>query len=703
MTKTKGWLLTLCTVLLCVMACGQELVDSYVFRSDFEEEDLLFSTGESDIHKSYVDDGAFYLSVKDAGQNYRVYYSVAVDTTRDFMMAASLNFVKGNEKKGYGLCFGYKDIDNGCYFYITEDGNYELYMDKKGIYMPLVKSTTDYLSKKGEPNVLLINKKGHTLYLFLNYKMLTSVPCPKLFGNNYGVYAQGILEMGCDYLYVKQKREPINLVEGFDKFGVKKKLGPAINSTKGEIMPLITADQRYLFVTRKPYNKNGEGGDDDVYYSTMGPDSNWTTLKDIGPPINNDWHNFVCGISSDNNSMIVGGKYDGMGKRLGTGFSITHRTKNGWSEPKGIEIKNYYNDDDYVEMSPSPDFKTLIFSIRRKETFGEKDLYYSTMLPDSTWSEPINIGKDVNTIGHENSPFMAADGVTLYFSSDGWPGYGGNDIFMTRRLDNTWTHWSKPKNLGPIINSKKWDAYYTTSASGKHAYVVSNRTDENHADIYEVKQPEAAKPEPTLLVKGVVYNSKTNKPERATVTYSVLGAKKSLGYTVSSDETGAFTISLPKGKKYAFAAHRNGFISEHKNTDVVDLKKFKEEHLELYITPFEKGESVIMHNLFFVADKYEILPESEAELNRLYELMKDNKKVKIEIGGHTSLNRSSVKWNTDLSFNRANAVKEYLVAKGIKENRIEVKGYGNTKAIEKIMDEAHQSKNRRVEFTILEK
>jgi outer membrane protein OmpA-like peptidoglycan-associated protein len=217
-----------------------------------------------------------------------------------------------------------------------------------------------------------------------------------------------------------------------------------------------------------------------------------------------------------------------------------------------------------------------------------------------------------------------------------------------------------------------------------------------------VKQPESAKPEALLIVKGKVFNDKTKKAVKATITYSVMGSTTTAGRTLTNDN-GEFTITFHKGKKYAFTAHKEGFIAEHKSSDVVDLKRYKEVEVDLYLTPFEKGESVIMHNLFFVPDKYEILPESAAELDRLYELLKENKKVKVEIGGHTSINRSSEKWNMDLSSNRANAVKEYLVKKGISADRITSKGYGHTKPIETIIDEEHQSKNRRVEFTILDK
>jgi len=680
-----------------------QLVDTYVFKTDFNKGDLNFPIGENEAEKSYVKDGLYYLNVIDSTKNYRVYYPVPVNPNHDFLLTTSLRHVSGQADKAYGICFGYKNIDNASYFFIKENGTYEAYKYENGKKVILAgPATTTHLNKRGEYNVVLLEKVKDKLYFFVNYKMIASIPYTDFPDNKYGIFVAGEQEVACDYFYIKQKREPINLIEGYDKFGVVVKLGSEINSKAGEIMPVISADEKYLYITRKDYNPDGKETNDEVYFSTLTKDSLWKTVKPIGKPINNSGHNFVCGVSSDNNELMLGGKYSSSGEWVGQGFSRSHRTHDGWSIPKGLNIKNYYNDAKYVEMCPSHDFKTILLAVKRNDTKGGRDLYVSMMLADSSWTEPVNLGDEINTFGEENSPFLAPDNKTLYFSSDGWPGYGSNDIFMTKRLDDTWKHWSKPKNLGPVINSDKWDAYYTTSASGKYAYLVSNKGDDNHADIYQVKQPESARPEPLLLVKGKVLNSKTNTPLKATVTYSILGSDKTIGHTVSNADNGGFTIALHKGKKYAFTAHKEGYIAEHKNSDVVDMKNYTEEEVDLLLTPFEKGESVIMHNLFFVADKYEILPESEAELNRLYELMKENKKVKVEIGGHTSINRSTEKWNYDLSFNRAKAVKDYIVKKGIAEDRVIARGYGNTKPLNKIIDEAQQKKNRRVEFTILE-
>lgn len=691
-------------VVLISFSVRSQTTDNYVFKADFNNGEAKFPIGEKVDEKSFVKDGFYHLNVKDSTKSYRVYYEMLVNPETDFVLSSSIKFVSGQTDKTFGICFGYKDIDNANYFTISGNGNFRIYGYEGGEFKTLVRTTKNKeIKSNGELNVLLLERIGDKLYFFINYKQVATLPYKKFAGQNFGLVANGNVEMACDYFYIKQKRDPVNLIEGWDKFGSLVKMGSEINTKAGEIMPVVSADESHLYVTRKIYDSKGDAINDDAYVSELGKDSNWKVLRPLGKPINNASHNFVTGISQDNNELMVGGTYNAAGEWGGKGFSRSHRTKDGWSMPKKLEIKNYYNEDKHVEMCPSHDFKTILMAIKRKDSYGYKDIYFSFMLADSTWTEPVNLGKEINTFGNEDSPFLAPDNKTLYFSSEGWPGYGSNDIFMSKRLDDTWQHWSKPQNLGPKINSDGWDAYYTTSASGKYAYVVSNKSDENKADIYQIKQPESAKPEALLMVKGKVLNSKTKQPIGALITYSVLGTNKNEGRVSSDPETGLFSITLHKGKKYAFTAHKDGYISEHKSSDVVDLINYKEEEIDLLLTPFEKGESVIMHNLFFVANKAELLRESDAELHRLYELLSANPKMKVEIGGHTSINTLGDKWNQDLSFNRAKAVKDFLSKKGIEDKRVVAKGYGFTKLIDKTTGEIHQAKNRRVEFTILEK
>ncbi|MFL5752237.1 MAG: OmpA family protein, partial [Bacteroidia bacterium] len=309
----------------------------------------------------------------------------------------------------------------------------------------------------------------------------------------------------------------------------------------------------------------------------------------------------------------------------------------------------------------------------------------------------------VNTFADETSPYLASDGKTLYFSTAGHTGYGKNDIFITHRLDDTWKHWTEPENLGPKINTPGWDAYYTVPASGNSAYLVSTYMENGSLDIFKIKQPKSVKHAAVSLIHGFVYNSETKEPMKARISYTELGSKKELGYAISNPDNGAYMLILPKGKKYSFSATKEGFLAVHNNTDVSTIVDFKDQEVDLYLTPYKEGQSVVMNNLFFESNKFTLLPESYPELDHLLDLMKENATLKIELSGHTSKNSESDKFNLDLSTNRALAVRYYLMEKGIDGKRIGYKGYGCTKPKYQQTDEAHQSKNRRVEFTIVSK
>jgi len=157
----------------------------------------------------------------------------------------------------------------------------------------------------------------------------------------------------------------------------------------------------------------------------------------------------------------------------GKGFSLTHRIKGGWSVPIDVKVRDFKNKNKYGEFCMSNDQKTLIHAIEMNDTHGDQDLYVSFRLTNGEWSKPKNLGKNINTKGAENSPFLASDGVTIYFSTNGLPGYGKNDIFLSRRLDDSWTNWSEPENLGPSVNTPDFDAYFSIPASGDFAYLVS--------------------------------------------------------------------------------------------------------------------------------------------------------------------------------------------------------------------------------------
>jgi outer membrane protein OmpA-like peptidoglycan-associated protein len=310
------------------------------------------------------------------------------------------------------------------------------------------------------------------------------------------------------------------------------------------------------------------------------------------------------------------------------------------------------------------------------------------------------MGNTLNSFAGDFTPFVAGDDKTLFFSSFGHKGYGSADVFMSKRLDDTWLNWSEPVNIGPSVNSGAWDAFYCISSKGDYAYLTAyNRSDGyGSGDLYRIKLAEELKPEPVTIISGQVIDAETKKAIDANIIYEDLSTGKEIGRALSSKENG-FQISLPSGKNYGFLAKSKNYISVSQNIDLTDLNEFATTTMNLAVAPIKKGQVVRINNLFFDLAKYSLRNESKSELNRLVELLKRNSDVKIEVIGHTDSqgNKGS---NQKLSENRAKSVLNYLVENGVNSSRITSKGKGSTNPVESNDTEQGRQINRRVEFRI---
>lgn len=293
--------------------------------------------------------------------------------------------------------------------------------------------------------------------------------------------------------YVQQ----INVIKYSETVGLPENLGPNVNSAYYDHLPMISPDGTKLYFTRKFAEENtGKDRNDDIYYSYIMPNGKFSKAENIGPPLNNDNNNFICFISSDNNKLYTANKYIRNTYNY-NGLSVAVKQKDGsWSKPKPINIPNLINNNEFAHYHLNLEETVVLMAIQRPDSYGDLDLYVSLKYGDGTWSEPKNLGPVINTVGSEGSVFLAADGKTLYFSSAGHPGFGSYDMYMSKRLDNTWTNWSKPLNLGDKINSEEMDIYYTIPASGDYAYFSSGRTYFGLNDLYRIKLPKEIRPEP---------------------------------------------------------------------------------------------------------------------------------------------------------------------------------------------------------------
>ncbi len=521
-------------------------------------------------------------------------------------------------------------------------------------------------------------------------------------------------------------REQINIASNIQFAQAPEILGPGINSPYNEFGPIVSADGRTLYFSRRfhPKNVGGKRDMEDIWFSTWDKQANtWSEAQNIGEPMNNDMYNFVSSVTPDGNTLLLGNVYNQDGS-MSAGASITRRTENGWTFPEKLNIINERNINKKVNYALSNSGNILIISAERPgKTRGDRDLYVSFLQEDGRWSEPKNLGNVVNTEKADYAPFLAADNRTLYYSTSGHAGFGGDDIFMTRRMGEGWDNWTTPENLGEKINTPKDDAYFTLPASGEWAYYTSNSATGKDQDIYRINMPPAQRPRPVVLVRGRVLNQDTNEPISASVVYQDLATGKEIGRATTSPVDGVFQIVLPSGVNYGYMAKSQGYIAVSDNMDLQQLNEYKEIEKDLLMSPIraEKKTEVVMtpegeekkvevvaerkpirmNNIFFEFNKATLRPESLPELNRFVEVLKENEDITIEVAGHTD-DVGSAEYNQRLSRERAKAVEQYLKSQGIRANRIRTAGYGKAKPVAPNTTDEGRAQNRRVEFIIVD-
>ncbi|SFD97591.1 OmpA family protein [Spirosoma endophyticum] len=507
-------------------------------------------------------------------------------------------------------------------------------------------------------------------------------------------------------------------------------LGNLVNSEYNEINPMISPDGKTLYFARisHPNNTHGTKGSQDIWYAKLDTLTNkWGPAQRMGQPLNKDEYNCAYSITPDGNTMLIKGQYD-KGNYETRGFSISKRTAAGWAAPQKIDIPGYVN------MSKgqfdcgfmSADGKVLLMAFSEKKNSKEDDLYVIFRQKDGSWTKPMNLGPEVNTKFTETTPFLAPDGATLYFSSDREGSLGSNDIYVCKRVDKTWKHWSKPINLGPKVNTDGYDAYYTLAASGDYAYLTTFKNTLGKGDIVRVKlsdgsstdQPskvgsgddiagktgaDATRPDPVALISGKVIDQITGKPVEARIIYQTLPDGAEAGEATSDPLTGEYKIVLPYGQKYTMRAVAKDFIAEGDNIDLTKMQGYQEiKGKDLKLASIEPGHVVPLNNIFFDTGKSELRPESAPELDRLVITLNEFPKMTIEMRGHTD-NTGSNEINNKLSQDRADAVREYFISKGIEPDRIASKGFGETKPVATNDTDEGRQKNRRVEFVIVKK
>jgi len=462
----------------------------------------------------------------------------------------------------------------------------------------------------------------------------------------------------------------------------------------------------YFSRQNHPGNIGEEKDDEDIWYSVLDEKGEWTEAVNIGIPLNNRGPNFISSIveSGDSVFALLGNHYYGKNK-MAQGVSMSIYKDSVWIRPRQIHIENDENKSDKANYFLTADHKTLLMSVERLDTRGSRDLYVSQRSGEN-WSEPVNLGNVVNSADEEAAPFLAADGKTLFFSSKGFSGFGGYDIYLSRRLDSTWTNWSEPENLGDTFNSELDDIFFTyVDTEDEYAYFV--RGHEENTDIVRIKLPyflqPVAKPQPKKIIvrlKGNVYDEETLQPLVSSIEF-INGTDGKVMLVSSDSLQGYYELMVKEGYVYHYEAKTEGYHPYKDSIDLRGITSSTELRRDIFLKPLKKHVPFVMHNVNFDFDSHELRKESFPDLNRLVQLMYDNPKIKIKISGHTC-DLGTDEYNQGLSERRARSISEYILSQEVQGDRVTFQGYGEKNPITDNRHEAAREVNRRVEFVIIE-
>jgi outer membrane protein OmpA-like peptidoglycan-associated protein len=508
-------------------------------------------------------------------------------------------------------------------------------------------------------------------------------------------------------------------------------IGNIINSPFHEYSPLLSADANMMIFTSNrstDLDQIKEGTNFEDIYVTHRDGERWKEPEKISEVLNHEFHDAASSLSADGKTLFL--YYE-----EGAGDIYISKLQDGnWSVPTPLN-KNI-NSPHHWETSAciSADGKKLFFTSNRPGGYGELDIYVSELDSKGNWGKAVNLGPTINSTLNEDSPFIHADGVTLYFSSDGHPSMGSNDIFKSEWKNG---RWSKPENLGYPINSIDYDGFFSLSPDKKTGFYSAMREDGiGNADIFQIKfidppppppiveEPVVVKePEPVqegpadyvdpiielhknlkvvTVLKGKVIDEISSAPLHATITLVNNENNTVVTRITSKAGTGDFELIIPHGGNYGVATEANGYLFNSINFNLPQFAEYQEIDTHILMVKAEVGSKVVLKNIFFDTGRSDIKSESAAELEKIHQLLVGNPYLKVQINGHTD-NTGNATTNMALSLQRAQAVVKYLIEKGIEGTRVSAKGFGSDRPLVSNDDEAEgRAINRRTEIEITE-
>ncbi len=488
-------------------------------------------------------------------------------------------------------------------------------------------------------------------------------------------------------------------------------MGREINSEFDDYAPVLNENEDEIVFTsrRRDGNMNDDVSDDnkpyeDIFFSKKTGDK-WSRAKNIGNKVNTLFNESNLALSPDGKTLFI---Y--RDENAGDVYFSTQENET-WTVPQPLpgDVNSTYRE---TSVSISKDGNKLYFASDRPGGFGGSDIYESTKSRTGEWTKVKNMGPTINTPLDEDSPYVDYNGTTLYFSSEGKKGMGGFDIYKVTLIDEKKNEWSEPENLGYPINTPDNDIFYVGSKETDRGYYSSVRDDGmGYSDIYVVTtEPEkyaSEEPPPqkkdllSLIYEVTVVDADNQEPLGATVIL------KEANSTVNSRtlEPGifAFNIKDPEAKTYNLTVEMDGYIFQNLSVDIEGATEdAKTVSQKIEMQKLIVGATSVLRNIYFDYGTAKFKEESYNELNKLENMMKKNSRLVVEISGHTD-NVSSASFNKKLSQKRADAVKDFLLSKGVEAPRVTAVGYGEEKPLASNDDEKDgRELNRRVEFKVLE-
>lgn len=504
----------------------------------------------------------------------------------------------------------------------------------------------------------------------------------------------------------------------------------SLNTRYNEIKPVVSPDGTRLYFGRSNHPSSAGGNMDrsDAWVATRSTSEMFGGVQRLESLNNSPQADLVAGFSPSGDQLYIMRNNPNTSNKGDAGLYVVSAAGN--DNPKPVTVNYFYNKAKHQDITLAPDGETMLLSLESYSTYGLEDIYVSFRQANGSWSEPLNLGPQINTPRQEMSAFLAADRRTLYFASNRSGGQGSMDIWVSTRLDNSWKNWSKPKNLGTSVNTSGSEMYYYEPEAGEWGYYTSSQNSEGFGDIKRVRKPElpvapaleeTAPPIVTATVPVPLVQTPEEAPtaeeivaavdpEPAPTTITLQGQVKGAdgkaplakvivrgdGYADSISAASTYSIALPQTGKYSIIAKAKGYLSVDTVLDVPQSVA----QLNFSLRPLAVGTTVRLENVMFQQSTAVLIEISAASLDKVVQMLRENPSMEIMLTGHTD-NQGSSRANIKLSQQRVEAVKSYLISRGIAEDRLQGKGYGGTRPVASNASEETRKLNRRVEFVIL--